>query len=131
MPDNPEAARSGHRTDGFLLREFVRSATRALETNQETLNALNVFPVPDGDTGTNMVLTMRSVRDDLEEHVEANPSITSARMSRAALLGARGNSGLSLAQYFKGLAESLADGYDISGEGFARGLRAARRIPRG
>ncbi len=128
MTDNPDTARSNRRTDGFLLREFVRSATRALETNQETLNALNVFPVPDGDTGTNMVLTMRSVRDELEQQVDANPSITSARMARASLLGARGNSGLILAQYFKGLAESLADGYDISGEGFARGLRIASEI---
>ncbi len=106
----------------------MRGATKALETNQDTINALNVFPVPDGDTGTNMVLTMRTVRDELEDHVDANPSITSARMARAALLGARGNSGLILAQYFKGLAESLADGYDISGEGFARGLRIASEI---
>lgn len=128
MADIPDTARSTHRTDGFLLREFVRGATRALETNQDTINALNVFPVPDGDTGTNMVLTMRAVRDELEDHVDANPSITSARMSRAALLGARGNSGLILAQYFKGLAESLAGGYDISGEGFARGLRIASEI---
>lgn len=128
MADTPDTARSNQRTDGFLLREFVRGATRALETNRDTINALNVFPVPDGDTGTNMVLTMRSIRDELEDHVDANPSITSARMARAALLGARGNSGLILAQYFKGLAESLADGYDISGEGFARGLRIASEI---
>ncbi len=128
MPDTPDTARSPRRTDGYLLREFVRGATKALETNRDTINALNVFPVPDGDTGTNMVLTMRAIRDELDQHVDANPSITSARMARAALLGARGNSGLILAQYFKGLAESLADGYDISGEGFARGLRIASEI---
>lgn len=128
MADTPDTARSTARTDGFLLREFVRGATQALETNRDIINTLNVFPVPDGDTGTNMVLTMRSIRDDLEEHIDANPSITSARMARAALLGARGNSGLILAQYFKGLAESLAGGYDISGEGFARGLRIASEI---
>ena len=128
MTDISDTARSSRRTDGFLLRDFIRNATRALETNQDTLNALNVFPVPDGDTGTNMVLTLRSIRDELDRHVDANPSITSARIARAALLGARGNSGLILAQFFKGLAESLADGYDVSGEGFARGMRIASDI---
>ncbi len=128
MSDYSDTARSTRRTDGFLLRDFVRAATKALETNQDTINALNVFPVPDGDTGTNMVLTMRSIRDELERQIDANPSITSARMARAALLGARGNSGLILAQYFKGLAESLADGYEVSGQGFARGMRIASEI---
>lgn len=128
MTDPSDTSRSTRRTDGFLLRDFIRCATRALETNRDTLNALNVFPVPDGDTGTNMVLTMRAIRDELDRHVDANPSITSARIARAALLGARGNSGLILAQYFKGLAESLADGYDVSGEGFARGMRIASEI---
>jgi hypothetical protein len=125
MVDSSETKKTPRRTDGFLLRDLVRAATLALETNQDTINALNVFPVPDGDTGTNMVLTMRSVRDELERHIESNPSITSARMARAALLGARGNSGLILAQFFKGLAESLADGYEVSGAGFARALRIA------
>lgn len=125
MVDSSKIGESSRKTDGFLLRDLVRAATLALETNQDTINALNVFPVPDGDTGTNMVLTMRSVRDELEGHTESNPSITSARMARAALLGARGNSGLILAQFFKGLAESLADGYEVSGAGFARALRIA------
>jgi DAK2 domain fusion protein YloV len=128
MTDISDTASSTRRTDGFLLRDFIRSATRALETNQDTINALNVFPVPDGDTGTNMVLTMRAIRDELDRNVDANPSITSARIARAALLGARGNSGLILAQYFKGLAEALVDGYDVSGEGFARGMRIASEI---
>lgn len=125
MVDSSKIGESSRKTDGFLLRDLVRAATLALEINQDTINALNVFPVPDGDTGTNMVLTMRSVRDELEGHTESNPSITSARMARAALLGARGNSGLILAQFFKGLAESLADGYEVSGAGFARALRIA------
>lgn len=128
MSDISDIQGSTRRTDGYLLRDFVRAGTKALETNRDTINALNVFPVPDGDTGTNMVLTMRSIRDELDREIDANPSITSARMARAALLGARGNSGLILAQYFKGLAESLADGYEVSGEGFARGLRIAADI---
>lgn len=125
MPEDIDTRQRLARTDGYVLRDLVRAATRALETNQSTINALNVFPVPDGDTGTNMVLTMRAVRDELEDHVDANPSITSARMSRSALLGARGNSGLILAQFFKGLAESLADGYEVSGRGLAIALRLA------
>ena len=109
-------------TTAELLR-LVKAATRAIEVNRDQINALNVFPVPDGDTGTNMFLTLRSINEEMDAAPRENLSLTTARMARAALLGARGNSGLILAQFFKGLAQALRDGYEVSGAGFANGMR--------
>ena len=109
-------------TTAELLR-LVKAATRAIEVNRDQINALNVFPVPDGDTGTNMFLTLRSINKEMDAAPRENLSLTTARMARAALLGARGNSGLILAQFFKGLAQALRDGYEVSGAGFANGMR--------
>jgi len=101
------------------------AASRALEANRETINALNVFPVPDGDTGTNMVLTMRSVLDEtgVGNHTAACDAATA--MARSALLGARGNSGLILAQFFKGLVAALGTSGTMGAAHFAEGLRLA------
>ena len=109
-------------TTAELLR-LVKAATRAIEVNRDQINALNVFPVPDGDTGTNMFLTLRSINEEMDAAPRENLSLTTARMARAALLGARGNSGLILAQFFKGLAQALRDGYEVSGAGFANAMR--------
>lgn len=109
-------------TTAELLR-LVKAATRAIEVNRDQINALNVFPVPDGDTGTNMFLTLRSINQEMDAAPRENLSLTTARMARAALLGARGNSGLILAQFFKGLAQALRDGYEVSGAGFANAMR--------
>ena len=109
-------------TTAELLR-LVKAATRAIEVNRDQINALNVFPVPDGDTGTNMFLTLRSINAEMDGAPRENLSLTTARMARAALLGARGNSGLILAQFFKGMAQALRDGYEVSGAGFANALR--------
>ena len=109
-------------TTAELLR-LVKAATRAIEVNRDQINALNVFPVPDGDTGTNMFLTLRSINAEMDGAPRENLSLTTARMARAALLGARGNSGLILAQFFKGMAQALRDGYEVSGAGFANAMR--------
>ena len=109
-------------TTAELLR-LVKAATRAIEVNRDQINALNVFPVPDGDTGTNMFLTLRSINEEMDAAPRENLSLTTARMARAALLGARGNSGLILAQFFKRLAQALRDGYEVSGAGFANAMR--------
>ena len=109
-------------TTAELLR-LVKAATRAIEVNRDQINALNVFPVPDGDTGTNMFLTLRSINEEMDSAPRENLSLTTARMARAALLGARGNSGLILAQFFKGMAQALRDGYEVSGAGFANAMR--------
>lgn len=116
---------AGRDADGKTLRAVLAAATRALETNREAINALNVFPVPDGDTGTNMLLTMRSVLDDTAR-MPPDPLPDAVRaLARAALLGARGNSGLILAQFFKGLAAGVGDADRMGAVQFARGLRTA------
>lgn len=104
---------------------MIRATTKAVEANRDTINALNVFPVPDGDTGTNMLLTLRSIVDDLPANSAESANNVAKTIARSALLGARGNSGLILAQYFKGLAEAIGDDTELTGEHFARSIRIA------
>jgi len=111
--------------DGALLVDLVSAAAQALEVNRDTINALNVFPVPDGDTGTNMLLTVKSVLDDLNGYASSSVAEISKKMASSALLGARGNSGLILAQFFKGLSEALDGESKLTGEQFARSIRIA------
>jgi DAK2 domain fusion protein YloV len=124
----PEPAGKKHLCGARLLREMVRCSTRILEKNQDTINALNVFPVPDGDTGTNMVLTLRSIQADLDRNSTEDACELATHISRSALLGARGNSGLILAQYFKGLSDSIVAANGLNAASFARGLRIATDI---
>ena len=107
------------------LTDMIRATTKAVEANRDTINALNVFPVPDGDTGTNMLLTLRSVVDDLPTNSTESANNVAKTIARSALLGARGNSGLILAQYFKGLAQAIDDSTELTGEHFARSIRIA------
>jgi DAK2 domain fusion protein YloV len=107
------------------LTDMIRATTKAVEANRDTINALNVFPVPDGDTGTNMLLTLRSVVDGLPPNSTESANNVAKSIARSALLGARGNSGLILAQYFKGLAEAIGDDTELTGEHFARSIRIA------
>ena len=100
---NPRLSCSGRE-----LREMFCVATRWLERNATVINALNVFPVPDGDTGTNMLLTMRSTMDEAARHLDTNASGVAQAMARGALMGARGNSGVILSQIIKGFARGLA-----------------------
>ena len=119
---------AGDTTGAMLLVSMIRATAKAIEVNRDTINALNVFPVPDGDTGTNMMLTLRSVVDDIGDDASGTIGEVAKRMARAALLGARGNSGLILAQFFKGLSESLGttDGEPLlRGTSFAKSLRIA------
>ncbi|HOD73884.1 MAG TPA: DAK2 domain-containing protein, partial [Candidatus Bipolaricaulis anaerobius] len=90
---------------GPCVREAMERAVRHLAEHEELINALNVFPVPDGDTGTNMVLTVRSAVDGLRELGDASLGKTLEVMASRALLGARGNSGVILAQYLVGLSQ--------------------------
>jgi DAK2 domain fusion protein YloV len=92
---------------GYELREMLSAATRWLEKNAPAINALNVFPVPDGDTGTNMLLTMRSMMEEAAGIQEDNASVMARALAHGALMGARGNSGVILSQIFKGFAEGL------------------------
>ena len=114
--------------NGYLLRDLTRAALAAVSTNQNQLNALNVFPVPDGDTGTNMMLTMRGIASDMETSATEDVPTTSAAMARAALLGARGNSGLIMAQLFRGLRDAMTDADEVNSDNFAHGLTLAAEM---
>ena len=92
---------------GRELREMFCVATRWLERNTTIINALNVFPVPDGDTGTNMLLTMRSTMAEAAQASDTSVSDIAQAMAHGALMGARGNSGVILSQIMKGLATGL------------------------
>ncbi|MCA0452461.1 MAG: DAK2 domain-containing protein [Chloroflexi bacterium] len=93
--------------DGYLLKQLALSGLEWLDTNQEKVNQLNVFPVPDGDTGTNMYLTMRKACEPLVGMDEAHVGKVCKTIAAGALLGARGNSGVILSQWWRGLAEAL------------------------
>lgn len=114
--------------DGYLLRELARAGLEAISANRDLVNALNVFPVPDGDTGTNMMLTMRSISQEMDAKSTADVSATAEQMSRAALLGARGNSGLIMAQLFRGLEYALKDAEEVDARRFAQGLKRAAEM---
>lgn len=118
-------------SNGYLLRDLAKAALAAIVTNQNQLNALNVFPVPDGDTGTNMALTMRGIASDMETTATEHVPTTAAAMARAALLGARGNSGLIMAQLFRGLRDAMTEAEEINSRNFAHGLTIAAELAYG
>lgn len=92
---------------GRGLRRALEASTVWLERHVEIINALNVYPVPDGDTGTNMLLTMRAALEELNSSPAQSASVVAHAVSYGSLMGARGNSGVILSQLFRGLARSL------------------------
>ena len=94
---------------GQDLRDMFTTATSWLEKSAPDIDALNVFPVPDGDTGTNMLLTMRSCIEEAYRAPDHSVSAVTQAMARGALMGARGNSGVILSQIWRGLALGLAN----------------------
>ena len=104
---------------------MFESSLRLMEANVSEINRLNVFPVPDGDTGTNMYLTMLDVVSNTASVVSDSAADTAHVMASAALDGGRGNSGVLLSQFFMGMSEALADCDDVGAEDFARTLDAA------
>src|SRR5437763_15637021 len=101
----------------------------ALRAHQEAVNRLNVYPVPDGDTGTNMALTMESVVTALDE-AEDMPALCRA-ISQGSLMGARGNSGVILSQVLLGLAEVVKRLDEVDGHALADGLTQASQAAYG
>ena len=94
---------------GQELREMFAAATGWLEKSSADIDALNVFPVPDGDTGTNMLLTMRSTIEEAYRAPDHSASAVAHAMAHGALMGARGNSGVILSQILRGLAQHLTE----------------------
>ncbi|HEY5984619.1 MAG TPA: DAK2 domain-containing protein, partial [Anaerolineales bacterium] len=112
--------------DGQALKRLVESGLTWLRTNQQTVNALNVFPVPDGDTGTNMMLTMTSAWNEIKDSGERHVGRMAAMVAKGALMGARGNSGVILSQLWRGFARALQESEVIDGPGLARAMAEAR-----
>lgn len=95
--------------DGQGLKTLLEAGMIWLKTNQQVVNSLNVFPVPDGDTGTNMVLTMQAAFDEVVNSGTDNVGQFGRAIARGALMGARGNSGVILSQIWRGFARALDD----------------------
>ena len=108
--------------DGHLLKEMFIDGAAMLENNKAHIDALNVFPVPDGDTGTNMSLTMMSAVKELAGVDTEDASVVAAAVARGALKGARGNSGVILSQLFRGFAEGTKGCEKIDVDTFAKAL---------
>ncbi len=104
----------------------VAAVHAALKAQVARINALNVYPVPDGDTGTNMLLTLESILKETSEKDYATPEEAGKAGARAALMGARGNSGVILSQMIRGAAEVLSSRASLSAESFAAALEGAR-----
>jgi DAK2 domain fusion protein YloV len=111
------------RCDGLLFRESLKGALSWLQTNRDQINQLNVFPVPDGDTGTNMLLTLQAAVATLDRRNDANLAAVARAAAHSALMGARGNSGVIFSQILRGFAQRVAGQPDVD----ARGLAAAFR----
>ena len=105
--DAPPIDRKWLQCNGQQLLKLAHAGMLWLDHNQEKVNALNVFPVPDGDTGTNMLLTMRSAYKQVQNSTTTNVGKMAGDLSYGALMGARGNSGVILSQIWRGLAKSL------------------------
>ena len=106
------------------IRAWSRLALDALRRHRSEIDALNVFPVPDGDTGTNMVLTMAAADAELSRlGANASPAEAASCLARGALTGARGNSGVIVSQLLRGIAEAAREGPAVDGEALRRGLR--------
>ena len=99
-----------------------------MEKSASDIDALNVFPVPDGDTGTNMLLTMRSSMEEAYRAPDRSASAIAQAVAKGALMGARGNSGVILSQIWRGLAQGLADKESFTGSDLAGALLQAAKI---
>ncbi len=109
------------------LKTVVVAAHAALAAHAERINALNVYPVPDGDTGTNMLLTLRSVLEEVSDSPELSGEEAARAVSRAALMGARGNSGVILSQILRGACGALGESETLDVAAVVAALQGASK----
>jgi DAK2 domain fusion protein YloV len=112
--------------NGPALGALVTAGLDWLRTNQQVVNSLNVFPVPDGDTGTNMVLTMQSAVDEAQQIGDRPVAEVAHAIAHGALMGARGNSGVILSQLWRGFSRALDDLQVMDAASFVEALQEAR-----
>jgi DAK2 domain fusion protein YloV len=113
--------------DGSALLAAFRSAVAELESHVDEINALNVYPVPDGDTGSNMLATVRAALEEAERVPEPTLERVAAALSFGALMGARGNSGVITSQIFRGMAEGVAGKKRFNGLDLAHAVESGNR----
>ena len=111
--------------NGQQFKKLARAGLFWLEKHQQIVNALNVFPVPDGDTGTNMLLTMRSAWRNIQDSPEEHVGKLAQKFSKGALMGARGNSGVILSQIWRGMAQALEHEAELSAADLGRAFQQA------
>jgi DAK2 domain fusion protein YloV len=116
--------------NGGAFRQALYASAEWLEQHTEAINALNVYPVPDGDTGTNMSRTMLAAVEELKNHATSDLTVDQVgkRFSDAALMGARGNSGVILSQIIRGLADGLHGKEQFTAQDLANGLVKAKEM---
>lgn len=110
--------------DGIKFAEMVQMGAHHLYQNAAYVDSLNVFPVPDGDTGTNMNLSMTSGADETEANVSAHIGKTAQALSKGLLMGARGNSGVILSQLFRGFGKAIEKEAEIDAKSLANAFQA-------
>ncbi|MDR2505100.1 MAG: DAK2 domain-containing protein, partial [Oscillospiraceae bacterium] len=121
---NDKGKRKIDRIDGLLLREMLAAGSSVLESNKDSVDALNVFPVPDGDTGTNMSMTIVTAVREVSAREINHAGEAAEAIAKGALRGARGNSGVILSQLLRGFARGVAGHKQITARIFADGLKA-------
>lgn len=109
--------------NGLVLAEMIDLGSKNLAKNAEKINSLNVFPVPDGDTGTNMNLSMSSGAKETAANAVENIGELGKSFSKGLLMGARGNSGVILSQLFRGMSQYIADKKEIDAKEFAAAIQ--------
>ena len=114
--------------DGQDLKKAMLAGAAWLEEHREAINALNVFPVPDGDTGSNMSKTMQAAIRDIATSSETSAGVIAAKLAHGALLGARGNSGVILSQTLRGLAHGLDKKATFNATDLANAMQEASRM---
>ena len=108
--------------NGADFRKMIMLGAGLLEQNKKVVDALNVFPVPDGDTGTNMFLTLKSAVSEVNKITENDLPALSEALSKGALRGARGNSGVITSQILKGFCSVIGQSKEITTKQFAKAL---------
>ncbi|MGD0166376.1 MAG: DAK2 domain-containing protein [Gaiellaceae bacterium] len=114
------------RSELVLLRRFAHTALKALERDRQRIDGLNVYPVPDGDTGANLVSTVRALVDELDATEPVERSLLHRNLARALRMGARGNSGVILSQLVAGAVQAAPVASAIDGRALALMLESAR-----
>ncbi len=113
---------------GTEFRKMILSGAKVLEINRTKVDSLNVFPVPDGDTGTNMSLTIQSAVKELGLCPSNRLSELCDAVSKGALKGARGNSGVILSQLFRGICAEIKNGEEVTIKGFAKAMENGTKV---